>query len=90
MCLAIPGRVVRWLDSDPLMALAEVEFGGIVRQCHMACVPEARAGDYVVVHAGVAIARLDEVAAQRTLAELASLPEETEWPAHDFEDGEAR
>ena len=65
MCLAIPGKVVRWIDTDPLLAVAEVEFGGVVRPCHMACVSEARVGDYVVVHAGVAIARLDAQEALR-------------------------
>jgi hydrogenase expression/formation protein HypC len=81
MCLAIPGKVVRWIDRDPLMALAEVEFAGIVRRCHLACVPEAREGDYVVVHAGVAIARLDVAEAERVLDELKSLPAfEVDWP----------
>jgi len=83
MCLAIPGKVVRWIDTDPLLAVAEVEFGGVTRRCHMACVPEARLGDYVVVHAGVAIAQLDADEAARVLAELASLPEEVEWPEGD-------
>jgi hydrogenase expression/formation protein HypC len=83
MCLAIPGKVLQWIDDDPLLALAEVEFGGVTRRCHMACVPEARLGDYVVVHAGVAIAVLDEVEAGRVFAELASLPGEIEWPATD-------
>jgi hydrogenase expression/formation protein HypC len=81
MCLAIPGKVVRWVEIEPLLAVAEVEFGGITRRCHMACVPEARLGDYVVVHAGVAIAILDADEAARVLAELGSLPDEAEWPA---------
>ena len=82
MCLAIPGKLVRWIDRDPLMALAEVEFAGIVRRCHLACVPEARVGDYVIVHAGVAIALLDADEARRALAELGSLPsDEGDWPA---------
>ncbi len=71
--------MVRWIDNDPLLAVAEVEFGGVVRPCHMACVSEARVGDYVVVHAGVAIARLDAQEALRALAELASLPDDGEW-----------
>lgn len=79
MCLAIPGKVVRWVDTDPLLAVAEVEFGGVTRPCHMACVPEARLGDYVVVHAGVAIAILDALEAARALQELASLPDESDW-----------
>lgn len=73
MCLAVPGKVVQWIDRDPIFARAEVEFGGIRRVCHMACTPDAAEGDYVIVHAGVAIARLDEAAAQRVLAELASV-----------------
>jgi hydrogenase expression/formation protein HypC len=81
MCLAIPGKVLRWVDTDPLLAVADVEFGGVTRRCHMACVPEARLGDYVVVHAGVAIAILDADEAARVLEELASLPDEVEWPA---------
>ncbi|MEX2114262.1 MAG: HypC/HybG/HupF family hydrogenase formation chaperone [Pirellulales bacterium] len=79
MCLAIPGKVVRWIDTDPLLAVAEVEFGGVTRPCHMACVCDALVGDYVVVHAGVAIARLDAEEALRALAELASLPDDGEW-----------
>ena len=56
MCLGIPGKVVKWIDRDPLFARAEVEFGAVRRACHMACVPEAAEGDYVIVHAGIAIA----------------------------------
>lgn len=85
MCLAIPGKVVRWLDTDAILATAEVEFGGVIRTCHMACVPEARLGDYVVVHAGVAIAMLDADEAARVLAELECLPEDDLWPATDEE-----
>lgn len=75
MCLAIPGRVVRWIDRDPLFARAEIEFGGVRRICHMACVTDASEGEFVVVHAGVAISRIDEAQARRTLRELASLDE---------------
>ena len=81
MCLAIPGRVVRWIDRDPIGALAEIEFGGITRPCHMACVLDASLGDYVVVHAGVAIAIIDILAAEQTLADLESLPRNADdWP----------
>jgi hydrogenase expression/formation protein HypC len=83
MCLAIPGKVVRWIERDPLLAVADIEFGGVVRPCHMACVPSAQVGDYVVVHAGVAIALVDADEAARTLAELTCLPDESEWPAGD-------
>jgi hydrogenase expression/formation protein HypC len=86
MCLAIPGKVVRWINHDPLLALAEVEFGGVTRRCHMACAPQASVGDYVVVHAGVAIAQIDAAEAERVMAELASLPDEPEWPSSQREE----
>jgi len=75
MCLAIPGRLARWLDRDPLFARAEIEFDGLRRVCHLACVPDAAEGDYVLVHAGVAISRIAAAEAARLLAELASLNE---------------
>jgi hydrogenase expression/formation protein HypC len=73
MCLGIPGKVTRWVERDPLLAAAEIEFGGVRRVCQMACVPEASEGDFVVVHAGVAISRIDPLEAERTLADLARL-----------------
>ena len=70
MCLALPGRVVEWIDRDPLFARAQVEFAGVRRECHLACVPDAEVGDYVVVHAGIAISRIDAKAAERLLKEV--------------------
>lgn len=75
MCLAIPGRVVRWLNRDPTFAQAEVEFEGVQRVCHMACVTDVEVGDYVIVHAGVAISRVNEDEARGTLDDLARLNE---------------
>lgn len=83
MCLAIPGRVVRWLNRDPTFAQAEVEFEGVRRICHMACTMDAREGDYVIVHAGVAISRLDEAAARRTLDDFATLDKIESSKRHD-------
>ncbi len=70
MCLGVPGRVHTWIDRDPLFARANIEFEGISRECHMACVPEAEVGDYVIVHAGVAICLVDEAEAKRIFDEL--------------------
>lgn len=78
MCLAVPGKIVQWLDRDSLFARAEVEFAGTRRVCHMSCVPEAEVGEFVVVHAGVAISRVDAVEAQRLLDELQGLAEFSE------------
>jgi len=77
MCLGVPGRVARWIDQDPLMGTAEIDFGGLRKRCQMACVPEAREGDYVLVHAGVAIMIIDEIAAEKLLATLADLDGDT-------------
>jgi len=73
MCLAVPGRIVEWLDRSPTFARATVEFDGVRRTCHMACVTDAEQGDYVIVHAGVAISRVDAAEVQRLLDEFARL-----------------
>jgi hydrogenase expression/formation protein HypC len=80
MCLGVPGRVMEWIDRDPVFARASIEFGGVRRTCHMACVPEAQVGDYVVVHAGLAISRIDENEARRALEELERLGLDEEIP----------
>lgn len=84
MCLGIPGKVVRWIDRDPTFAQAEVEFDGVRRVCHMACVNEAKEGDYVIVHAGIAISRIDDVEAQRVFDELAALGDDDGWKESDL------
>ncbi len=70
MCLGVPGRVSVWLDRDPLFARANIEFDGIQRECHMACVPEAEIGDYVIIHAGVAVCLVNQAEARRVFDEL--------------------
>ncbi len=65
MCLAVPGQVVK-IDEDPLRT-ATVSFGGITKDVSLALVPEAGVGDYVIVHVGFAISKLDEKAARRSL-----------------------
>lgn len=79
MCLGVPGKVVEWIDHDPTFARAQVEFDGIRRECHMACVLEAKQGDYVIVHAGVAICKLDAAEAGRVLDELRRLDLAENW-----------
>jgi len=65
MCLAIPGRVESIDPSDTNLRMARVRFGGIVKQVSLAYTPEAQVGDYVIVHVGFAISRLDEKEAQQ-------------------------
>ena len=65
MCLAIPGRLLTVEAQDPLMRKGRVDFAGIVKDVSLACVPEARPGDYVLVHVGVAISTIDPAEAAR-------------------------
>ena len=69
MCLAIPGKVLSAQDNDGLR-VGQVQFGGIVRSARLDFVPEAAVGDYVMVHVGFAISKVDETEAQRTYALL--------------------
>jgi hydrogenase expression/formation protein HypC len=76
MCLGIPGRIVAVEDGgDDEMRMSTVDFEGLRRPVCLACVPEARVGDYVIVHVGFAISRVDEVEAERTLAVLRAMPD---------------
>lgn len=71
MCLAVPGKILSITDEDnDLLRTARVSFGGIVKEISLAGVPEAKLGDYVIVHAGFALARLDEQEAQQVFATL--------------------
>jgi hydrogenase expression/formation protein HypC len=79
MCLAIPGQILRCEGDEVSGRIAQVSFGGVVREVSLAFVPEADINDYVLVHVGFAIAKLDRDEAERVLAELKSLGEsETE------------
>ena len=70
MCLAVPGKVMRIVD-DPLgIKMATVSFGGVNKEVCLACVPDVQVGEYVIVHAGFAISKLDAKEARETLAIL--------------------
>ena len=73
MCLAVPGKVVELFDAEPPFASGLVEFAGVRRPISLACVPEAREGDYVLVHAGVAITCIDAAEAAKVLEALEQL-----------------
>ena len=83
MCLAVPGLIVNVLASDGPFAVGSVEFAGVRRSVSLACVPEAKVGDYVLVHAGVAIAVINEEEAEKVLRELATIDS-----LNEFTDGE--
>jgi hydrogenase expression/formation protein HypC len=78
MCLAVPGKVLT-KENIGGIEVGQVQFGGITRQVALGFVPEAQIGDYVMVHVGFAISRVDAEEAQRTyeiLKELGTLEEE--------------
>jgi hydrogenase expression/formation protein HypC len=62
MCLAVPGRITEIEDTT-----AQVDFGGVTREASLVLVPDAAIGDFVLVHAGFAIEKLDESEAEETL-----------------------
>ena len=76
MCLAVPGRLIEVLGEGEVR-MGRVEFEGVVRQACLAYLPEARVGDYVLVHVGFAISRIDEEQARETLRALAQIGEPT-------------
>ena len=69
MCLAVPGKVVE-IAGEGELRMGRVDFCGVQRRACLAYVPEAAVGDYVLVHVGFAIARIDEAQAMETLAAL--------------------
>ena len=75
MCLAIPGELLEISDGDALMRTGKVSFGGIVKTVNLACVPEARIGDFVTVHVGLALSVVDQAEAERVFEYLREVGE---------------
>ena len=75
MCLAIPGKIESIAGDDSLSRSGKVNFGGIVKEVNLAFVPEAEIGDYVIVHVGFAISRLDEAEATKVFDYLKQMSE---------------
>jgi hydrogenase expression/formation protein HypC len=72
MCLAVPGRILHRYERD-LTQMAEVDFGGVRKEVCLQYIADAQVGDYVIVHVGFAIQRLDEASALQTLANFENL-----------------
>jgi hydrogenase expression/formation protein HypC len=72
MCLGIPGRVIEIRD-DGVLPTGIVDFGGIRKEACLVYTPDAAVGDYVIVHVGFAISRVDETEARRTLDVLRTM-----------------
>lgn len=70
MCLGIPGEIIETSGDDPFFRSARVSFNGVVREVSLAGVPDAKVGEFVIVHAGFALNRLDRVQAEELLGYL--------------------
>ena len=75
MCLAIPGKLVEVVSEAEMAREGIVDFEGIQKKINITFTPEANPGDYVLVHVGFSISKIDEEAAQRTLDTLRDLGE---------------
>ena len=75
MCLAVPGRILSLNGEETLWRTGRVDFGGVIKEVNLACVEGAQVGQYVIVHAGVAISQLDEAEATRILESLRAMAE---------------
>jgi len=89
MCLAIPGKVLEEFEQRG-MRMAKVQFGGIVREASLDYVPEAKVGDYVLVHVGFAISTVDAEEAARTYELLQEMDQLTELNAPVVDEVSAR
>ena len=78
MCLAVPGKIMSIDDGEPLLRSGRVDFSGVVKQVNLAYVPEARVGDYVLVHVGFALNTIDEDEARQVFEYLRQMDELTE------------
>lgn len=81
MCLAIPGKIISMNsapEKDSVFKDGKVSFGGIVKEINLSMVPDARIGDYVLVHVGVAISKIDEAEAEKTFEYLHQMGETNE------------
>ena len=81
MCLGVPGKILSVQGDDPLTRTARVSFGGIIKEVNLAYAPEAGVGDYVVVHVGFAISKVDEQEAHQVFDYLKQMQELRELEA---------
>ena len=67
MCLGIPGKIIEIYENEGALPMAKIDFGGIVKEACLAYVPEAKVGDYTLIHVGFALNIIDEQEAMETL-----------------------
>ncbi len=87
MCLGVPGKIVQIDENQSALPMGRVNFGGILKDVCLAYVPEAQVGDYVVVHVGFAISRVDEAEAMEVFKFLAQMEELAELEIPQPDDG---
>lgn len=75
MCLAIPGKIETIRGDDALTRMGRINFAGIIKEASLAYVPEVNVGDYVLVHAGFALSKVDEAEAQKIFSYLKQMDE---------------
>jgi hydrogenase expression/formation protein HypC len=75
MCLAVPGKIISIDSGDELTRTGRVSFGGSIKEINLACVPEAKIDDYVLVHVGVAISIIDAEEAAKVFQYLKEMDE---------------
>ncbi|HUC84083.1 MAG TPA: HypC/HybG/HupF family hydrogenase formation chaperone [Candidatus Acidoferrales bacterium] len=73
--MAIPGKVVSISGDDPLTRMGKIDFSGVIKQASLAYVPEIQIGDYVIVHVGFALSKVDEAEAQKVFEYLKQMEE---------------
>jgi hydrogenase expression/formation protein HypC len=74
MCLAVPGKIES-ITGEALERAGKVNFGGVMKEVNLAYVPEAKVGDYVIVHVGFAISTVDPEEAERVFGYLREMEE---------------
>ena len=85
MCLGIPGKIIS-IGEDHGTKMAQIDFGGVVREACIEVIPEAKPGDWTIVHAGFALNLLSEEEAQETLDILREMSQLAEQEGLDSDD----
>lgn len=89
MCLAIPGKLIEISNDAQGVLMGRANFGGIVKQVCLEYTPEVKTGDYVLVHVGFSLSKVDEEEAARTYKALEELKQLGELDVPDVDDPDA-
>lgn len=73
MCLAIPGKIISIDNSNPDLKMAKVDFAGVMKNVCIEWLPDVQTGEYVLVHVGFALNKIDVEDAEKTLADLRAM-----------------